>query len=97
MEPLDVLVEMIEDTKFESIAGPPQIIKIYPHINVLPFNVLWPRDNPTFISHFGRALLDYEGSRYACLDLRTKELVAPYEAVKRLSPSRANANELTAT
>ena len=42
MEPLEVLREFIEDPACDSISGPPQIVKIYPHARILPINVLWP-------------------------------------------------------
>lgn len=85
MEPLEVLVEMSESTEFDAIGGPPQVVKIYPHANVLPVNVLWPRQRPNFVAHFGRPLLTYEGSKYACLDLNDFSLLAPHDAYKRLA------------
>lgn len=86
MEPLEVLLEMIESEEFSSIGGPPQIVKIYTYANVLPINVLWPRESPKFVAHFGRPLLDYEGTRYGCIDLNgdLAELLAPYEANRRV-------------
>jgi hypothetical protein len=82
MEPLEVLLEMIESDKFDTIGGPPQLVKVYPHANVLPINVLWPREKPKFVAHFGRPLLDYESSRYGCINLNgdLNTLLAPYEA-----------------
>lgn len=94
MEPLEVLVEMIESAEFDTIGGAPQLAKVYPHASVLPINVLWPRKDPRFIAHFGRPLLPYEGSKYACLDLTNFSLLAPYEAHERLllspPPTREN-------
>ena len=84
MEPLEVLTEMCEAREFEKIGGPPQLAKVYSYANVLPVNVLWPREKPKFVTHFGRPLLPYEGSRYACLDLNDFTLLAPYEAYERL-------------
>ncbi len=87
MEPLEILIEMCEDRRLHTIGGPPQIVKIYPFANVLPINVLWPRQDPKMIAHFGRPLLSYEGSRYACLDLNDFSLLAPYDAFQRLGVS----------
>jgi len=84
MEPLEVLVEMSESAEFDAIGGPPQVVKVYPHANVLPINVLWPRQEPKYVAHFGRPLLAYEGSKFACLDLNDFSLLAPYEAYERL-------------
>jgi hypothetical protein len=84
---------MIHNDQYETIAGPPQIVKVYPYARILPINVLWPIIKPAYVAHFGRPLLGYEGSRYACLDLATKELLAPYEAYKRIETT----TELNAT
>lgn len=85
MEPLQVLLDMIEDRTYDTIAGPPQIVKIYSHVNVLPINVLWPIRKPKYISHFGRPLLGYESSKFACLDLRDFELLSHPSAFARLN------------
>lgn len=92
MEPLEVLTEMYESSKYDKIGGPPQIVKIYSYANVLPVNVLWPRESPTMIAHFGRPLLPYEGSRYACLDLNDQTLLAPYDAYRRIGASQTAKN-----
>ena len=84
MEPLEVLREFIEDPACDSISGPPQIVKIYPHARTLPINVLWPPEQPTFVAHYGRPLLDYESSDFACLDLDTMELLSPQRAIERI-------------
>jgi hypothetical protein len=84
MEPLEVLVDMIESPQYASIGGPPQLVKVYPYANVLPINVLWPRNEPQIVAHFGRPLLGYEGSKYACLDLNDFSLLAPYDANERV-------------
>ena len=84
MEPLEVLREFIEDPERDSISGPPQIVKVYPHVRALPINVLWPPEQPTFIAHYGRPLLDYESSDFACLDLDSMELLSPQQAIAQL-------------
>ncbi len=85
MEPLKVLREFIEDPAYDSISGPPQIVKVYPYARTLPINVLWPRKQPTFIAHYGRPLLDYESSDFACLDLDSMELLSPQRAIERIA------------
>lgn len=84
MEPLEVLTEMSEARKYGKIGGPPQLVKIYSYANVLPINVLWPRNEPKYVAHFGRPLLSYEGSKFACIDLNNLSLLAPYDAYERL-------------
>jgi hypothetical protein len=96
MEPLEVLTEMCEAQELEKIGGPPQLVKVYAHANVLPVNVLWPRDAPKYVSHFGRPLLDYENSQFACLDLNDFSLFAPYDAYKRLERQPTAAHNRTA-
>ena len=92
MEPLEVLVDMIESPEFKSIGGPPQLVKVYSFANVLPMNVFWPRNHPTCIAHFGRPLLPYEGSKYACLDLNDNSLWSPYEATKKIQNKNTSAS-----
>lgn len=84
MEPLEVLLQFIEDERFDTVAGPPQIVKVYSYANTLPINVLWPMDEPEYVAYFGRPLLGYEGSEYACYDLTTMELLSPYAARARV-------------
>lgn len=84
MEPLEVLVEMIQKNDFDSVSGPPQIVKVYSHARTMPINVLWPLEEPQFVAHFGRPLIGYEVSEYACYDLRTMELLSPYQASQRV-------------
>lgn len=59
MEPLQVLEEAISDVTLPSVGGAPQVVKLYRHLNVEPFSVIWPRNGgqPTFA---GRPLLEYE-------------------------------------
>ena len=85
-EPLDVLLSFIRDPKCNDIGGPPQIMKIYRHANILPINVLWPEDRiqnglrtRTFeINHLGRPLLDYEQTRLLTLDPQDGSFIEPW-------------------
>ena len=68
MEPFEVLVEMIRDREYESIGGPPQVMKVYRHMNCMPVNVYWPdraKGSPTYL---GRRLLNYEVNSFPVLD-----------------------------
>ncbi len=84
MEPLEVLIDLINDEKSESIGGPPQIVKVYRHAQTLPINVLWPLENPNYVSYFGRPLLPHELSEYPCYDLQEMEILAPSAARTRV-------------
>lgn len=86
MEPLEALTDMCESDQYPEIGGPPQLVRIYSYASVLPINVLWPRNQPRYVAHFGRPLLSYEASKYACLDLNNLELLSPHDAQARLEP-----------
>jgi hypothetical protein len=58
MEPLEVLLQMIDSPLFRSISGPVQIVKVYRNLQVVPFVV----QRGGVRSLFGRRLLDYEES-----------------------------------
>lgn len=59
MEPFEVLVAMLRSGSHETLGGPPQLAKVYRHMNAEFVAVMWPsRDGvPTMA---GRELLDYE-------------------------------------
>lgn len=60
-EPLEVLAKMIRDSRFPSIGGYPQVVKVYKALKVVPFSIPWQRDDgTTVLTAFGRPLLDYE-------------------------------------
>lgn len=40
MQPLDILMDYISDSKYTTIGGYPQLLKIYPFMNILPFGFL---------------------------------------------------------
>ena len=85
-EPLKVLISAIENAEVNDIGGPPQLMKIYKHANILPINVLWPEEKIVAghftknyeITHLGRPLLGYERTRLLTLDPLTWEFVEPW-------------------
>ena len=42
MEPLEVLCGMVRDGLSPYVGGPPQVVKVYQHMNVQPFGIRWP-------------------------------------------------------
>jgi hypothetical protein len=78
MEPLQVLVEMIRDEGFPSIGGPPQVMKVLRHMNVLPFSVFWPDRASGRLSYLGRPLVEYERTQFLAMDPDTFEVVEPW-------------------
>ena len=67
MEPFAVLRDLLRESKFRSIGGAPQVVKIYPNSNSAPFGVRWP-DASGNIHYFGRPLLDYEQLHWGEID-----------------------------
>src|SRR5207249_4591801 len=63
MEPLEVLRDIIRDQQFTSVGGP-QVAKVYQHLNVEFFGVLW--DGQATVA--GRSLLSYERAWIPALD-----------------------------
>lgn len=70
MQPLDTLLDFIKDDSIRSIGGVPQMAKVYPCLNILPFGFL---DENKQLFHFGRPLMEYETYPYPIIDLTTHE------------------------
>ncbi|EPM4287933.1 hypothetical protein P3580_23315 [Vibrio parahaemolyticus] len=74
MEPLEVLIEMIRDEKYPHIGGSPQVVKVYKHMNTMPYSVYWPNKESNQKTFLGRPMLDYEVNEYFVLDPDTMKL-----------------------
>lgn len=83
-EPFEVLRDMIRNKSDPSIGGPPSILKIYKHMNSMPYSVLWPDAAKGLPTVLGRPLLDYERTSYLLFDPDKLETVEPRD------PSRAD-------
>jgi hypothetical protein len=68
MEPFEVLRDIIRSEKFPSVGGSPQVVKLYEHMNTVPFGVYWPDRASGQISVLGRPLMDYERVGYSVID-----------------------------
>lgn len=76
MEPFEVLRDFCRDSNRPHIGGAPQILKVYKHMNAMPYAVYWPTRASQGRSLMGRPLLDYEKSFYLMIDpdtLRTED------------------------
>lgn len=74
MEPFEVLRDILRESKSEdSVGGPPQLIKVYQHMNCRPIGIYWPDKASQKVSLVGRPLLDYENTDYWILDPDTLE------------------------
>lgn len=68
MEPFEILRDKIREESHVAIGGPPQIAKIYSHMNVMPLGVFWPTKKSKQITFLGRPLLNYEMVPFPILD-----------------------------
>lgn len=73
-EPFDVLRDAIRSPDFKTIGGPPQIAKVYQHLNVMPIGVRWPDAKSGRVTLLGRELLDYERTRRRVMCPDTHEI-----------------------
>jgi hypothetical protein len=74
MEPFEVLRDMLRATSFSAIGGPPQVVKIYRHLNATPFAVYWPDKRSKKVTIGGRPLLSYEVTQYPVIDPDTAQV-----------------------
>ena len=79
MQPLDILMEYIDNKEIHSIAGYPQMLKIYPFMRTLPIGVKSRTDNTIY--YYGRPLLTYETFPYPIWDLDQKKMCYMKEVV----------------
>jgi hypothetical protein len=68
MEPFEVLRDMIRQRVDPRIGGPPQVVKVYRHINVTPFGVFWPDRASGAKTLLGRELQWYERVNTGIID-----------------------------
>lgn len=80
MEPLEALVHVIRGKAESSIGGPPQVVKVYRHMNTQAFGVYWPDRASGQISVLGRPLLSYEQPNTGVIDPDTMAIVAAHDA-----------------
>lgn len=70
MEPFEVLRDVIRDGCFDTVGGPPQLAKIYRHLNTQFFAIEWNGD----VTVAGRPVLSYEQAFIPTLDADQPEL-----------------------
>jgi hypothetical protein len=68
MEPFGVLRHIIRSQKYPSVGGPPQLVKIYEHMNAVPVGVYWPNKESGQVTVLGRPLMEYEKVNWRILD-----------------------------
>ena len=80
MEPLEVLRDMLRDTKFDKIGGAPQVMKVYKYASCKPYATFWPSKVSGKVTLLGRPLMDYEKSDYFVIDTDTLQSVRHVDA-----------------
>jgi len=78
MEPFEVLRNMLNEGTFLDIGGPPQLLKVYEHMNRTPIAVNWVQSDKNFLSLLGRPLQAYETTTYPVIDLDTLEITGGF-------------------
>ena len=71
-QPLEVLIDFINDKSIDIIAGHPQMVKIYSFMKVLPLGFYSAKKEEIY--YFGRTLLNYETFPYPIYDMDTKQI-----------------------
>jgi len=74
-EPFEVLRDMIRDGCDTAIGGPPALLKVYKHMNTMPYSVMWPDTASGKATILGRPLLDYETTSYLRFDPDTLQTI----------------------
>ena len=83
MEPFEVLRDMCRDESLPEIGGAPQVLKIYRHMNTMPYAVYWPTRASKKVTFMGRPLLEYEMASYLVLDPDSLETFAFEPAISK--------------
>lgn len=71
MQPLSVLMDFINDSKYTTIGGAPQLLKVYPFMKTLPWGFTKGDGDVYF---YGRKLLAYETFPYPIYNIETGEI-----------------------
>ena len=73
MEPFEILRDIIRNDDDWAIGGTPQIIKVYKHLNSMPYGIYWPDKGSNQVTVMGRPILNYEVFRNPIIDPDTFE------------------------
>src|SRR5690606_33777091 len=73
-EPFEVLRDTILEGQHRTIGGPPQIVKLYQHMNAQMFAVYWPSRRQGTLTIGGRDTMEYERTDWPRLDAATLEV-----------------------
>lgn len=71
MEPFEILRDMLLEDNFKDIGGPPQLLKVYEHMNRSPIAVEWDCNKIQATTLLGRPLQNFEVSNYPKINPHT--------------------------
>ena len=75
MQPLDILMEFIEDSSKRSVGGNPQMLKLTKFLRVLPYGIYQTKTNgDKDLSFYGRSLMNYETFPYPIYNMDTHQI-----------------------
>src|SRR5258708_6480134 len=73
MEPFEILRDMLREER-QLIGGPPQLLRVYKHMNRTPIAVRWSIKGKNVVTLLGRPLLNYEKASFPVLDPDTLKI-----------------------
>lgn len=95
MQPLNLLLEHINNPAIDTINGYPQMVKIYPFMKVLPIGFLIQEKGKSIISYYGRPLLKYETFPYPIYNLSSRKFVYMKKTVEEFQLEHEELKSLT--
>lgn len=91
MIPYDVLLEVIDDPKIDTIDGEPQVMKVFQHLKTMHYGIRMINAQGTYDIYFlGRKLLPYENFPYLIMDKYTKDVYSMKEVRKEYKRGPSN-------
>lgn len=87
-QPLDILRDVIRSNADHDTGGPPQVMKVGRHMNVLTYAVPWEVSGKSVITYLGRPLLSYERTQKLLLNTDTHTTSLLWEYLDQPRPLR---------
>jgi hypothetical protein len=97
MEPLQVLIQMLQTNTYPLIGGAPQMVKVYMHRNYLPFGFYWEHDGTIKVHLAGRPLLEYEKTFFPIVDPNRLDVFYPLKTVSNFAEHAINLRSTRST
>lgn len=75
-EPFEVLRDIIMEGQYHTIGGPPQLVKVYQHLNAQMFAVHWTSREDGNLTIGGRDTMDYERTDWPRFDAENLDVTS---------------------